>query len=193
MPISPGYTSRVTVFLLLHKSSKRCLEKTLFLFFRNFYFFNYFFWHHCLNLSMLAVSQDNFESNWPRDMILVSIPMFLGTRNLMELFSKASGQQYCQFCTTGLPENVILAVLQHNFESNWPRAMILVSIPIFSGTSNRMELFSKASGQQNCQFCTTGLPESYFSIFYKPVMGGDSYIPLEHMLDIFLFWEINMV
>ena len=28
---------------------------------------------------------------------------------------KASGQQYCQICTTGLPENVILAVLQHNF------------------------------------------------------------------------------
>ena len=103
---------------------------------------------------------------------------------------ESGGQQYCQFCTTGLPENVILAVLQHSFESNWPRAMIVVFIPMFSWTRNWMELFLKTSGQQYCQICTTGLPENVIFIIYKPVTGGDSYIPLEHMFFLNSNWTL---
>ena len=55
-------------------------------------------------MAILAVLQHIFSSNGPRNMILGSMPMFLGTRNRMELFWKVSSQQYCQICTAGLPE-----------------------------------------------------------------------------------------
>ena len=88
----------------------------------------------------------------------MSMPMFLGTRNWRELFCKASGQRYCQFCTTGLSDNVILAVLQHDFG-------VYAYVFWNKKCNGPFLLFRSSYGQQCCQICITGLPENVIFVF----------------------------
>ena len=60
----------------------------------------------------------------------------------MESSKKLHGEQGCQIFTAVLPKKVfchIFPLIHHNFHSNWPRNLILKTIPKFLGTRNLME------------------------------------------------------
>ena len=59
-------------------------------------------------------------------------------------------------------KNVPFRSFQHNFVPSTLRNIILMSIPMFSGTSNRMVTFWKVPDEQGCQIWTLGLPEYRF-------------------------------
>ena len=58
----------------------------------------------------------------------------------------------------------------YNFWSNEVRSLILMSIPMFWGTGNRLAWLRKVYDQQGCQFSAIGLPDFRFSPYFR-VLG----------------------
>ena len=59
-------------------------------------------------------------------------------------------------------KNVLFRSFQHNFVPSTLRNIILVSIPLFSGTSNRMMTFWNVPDEQGYQIWTLWLPDLHF-------------------------------
>ena len=71
----------------------------------------------------------NFPSNWSRNLILDSISMFIGTRNLMESSKKLHRKQGCQIFTAVLQKRVFRFILPP----------MCFNMGIFRGSGNLMK------------------------------------------------------
>jgi hypothetical protein len=120
----------------------------------------------------------NFGSNRHRNMILVSIPMFFfrGLRIEWGHFENCPTSRVARFIQQGSQ----IDSFQHHFGSNWPRNMIMMSIPCFLGWGIEWRHFEMwqtkmvaRSLQQTCQTDFFHVTLVYYAInrilMYMPI------------------------